>query len=321
MKFTKLILVGILSASMILSATACGKKASDGTDTATTATEQTETKALAGNINIDGSSTVYPISAAVGEEFSKLNTNVKVSVGYAGTGGGMKKFSAGQIDIADASRPIKQEEIDACKANGIEYTEFKVANDGISIVVNKDNTWCKSLTVEQLKAMWEPGSKIKTWKDIDPSWPAETIKFYSPGTDSGTFEYFTEAIVEKKNSIREDVTPSEDDNVLVTGVENDKNAIGYFGFAYYEENADKLGLVMVDSGSGPVVPSQETIKAYTYKPLSRPLFIYVNNAKLAENHVKEYLKFYLTEAKNLVSEVGYVPLEDKQYEEELAKIQ
>ncbi|NJD04382.1 MAG: PstS family phosphate ABC transporter substrate-binding protein, partial [Ruminiclostridium sp.] len=249
-----------------------------------------------------------------------LNKDVKVSVGIAGTGGGMKKFYAGQIDICDASRPIKQEEIDAAKKNGIEYTEFKVAFDGLSVIVNKGNDWVKSLTVDQLKAMWEPDSKIKTWKDMDASWPAEPIKFYSPGTDSGTFEYFTEEITGKKGAIRTDITPSEDDNVLVTGVANDKNAIGYFGYAYYLENKDKLKIVPVDSGAGPVEPAFDTIKNGTYKPLSRPLFIYVNNKKLAEDHIKEFIRYYLTEGKALVGDVGYVPLEDAAYETELVKI-
>jgi len=272
------------------------------------------------NAVIDGSSTVYPISSAIGEEFSKIYPDVKVSVAYAGTGGGFKKFYANQIDICDASRPIKQEEIDKCKENGINYIEFTVAYDGISVVVNKQNTWCKSLTVEQLKAMWEPDSKIKTWKDIDPSWPDNQIKFYAPGTDSGTFEYFTEEITKKKGAIRTDITPSEDDNVLVTGVENDKNAIAFFGYAYYEENKARLSAVNVDAGEGPVEPTFETIKSKKYKPLSRPLFIYVNSKKMEEPHIKEFIKYYLENAKTLVPEVGYVPLEESAYKEQLSKI-
>ena len=303
--------------SMLLSVACAQQGEPKGQGTEST---QEAAKALSGEINIDGSSTVYPITAAVAEEFAKLNKDVKVSVGVAGTGGGMKKFYAGQIDICDASRPIKQEEIDAAKKNSIEYTEFKVAFDGLSIVVNKENDWLKSLTVDQLKAMWEPDSKIKTWKDIDASWPAEPIKFYSPGTDSGTFEYFTEEITGKKGAIRTDITPSEDDNVLVTGVANDKNAIGYFGYAYYLENKDKLKIIPVDGGAGPVEPTFDTIKNGTYKPLSRPLFIYANNKKLTEDHIKEFIRYYLTEGKALIGDVGYVPLEDAAYETELAKI-
>lgn len=324
MKMRTLILTVMLAMVMVFSA-GCGQKTENGAaDQAATTTqanqEAAEAKKITGEINIDGSSTVYPITAAVAEEFVKAYPGVKTSVGYAGTGGGFKKFYANEIPICNASRPIKQEEIDKCKEAGIEYTEFIVAYDGLSIVVNKENTWVNSLTVDQLKAMWEPDSKVKTWKDIDPSWPAEPIKFYSPGTDSGTFEYFTEEITEKKGAIRTDITPSEDDNVLVTGVANDKNAIGYFGFAYYLENADKLKVVPVDGGKGAVEPTVETIKNGTYAPLSRPLFVYVNNKNLAEEHIREFMKYFLTEGVALVGDVGYVPLEDKGYADELAKI-
>lgn len=314
MKLKRIMVIGILVLVMLLSV-ACNQEAKPGTQETTEAA-----KVLSGEINIDGSSTVYPISAAVAEEFVKLYKDVKVSVGFAGTGGGMKKFYAGQINIADASRPIKQSEIDECKNAGIEYTEFTVAYDGLSVVVNKDNDWVTSLTVDQLKAMWEPESKIMKWNDIDPSWPDQTIKFYAPGTDSGTFEYFTEEVNKKAGAIRTDITPSEDDNVLVTGVANDKNAIGFFGYAYYIENKDKLKVVPVDGGAGPVEPTFDTIKDGTYKPLSRPLFIYVNNKNLAEDHIKEYVRYYLTEGRVLVGDVGYVPLEDTAYEAELAKI-
>lgn len=318
MKLKRILVIGILFIAMLMSV-ACSQQGNQQGEGTTKAAGVTN-KALSGEINIDGSSTVYPITAAVAEEFALENRNVKVSVGFAGTGGGMKKFYAGQIDICDASRPIKQSEIEEVKKAGIEYTEFKVAYDGLSIVVNKDNDWVKTLTVEQLKTMWEPDSKIKNWSDIDPSWPNEPIKFYAPGTDSGTFEYFTEAVNEKAGAIRTDITPSEDDNVLVTGVANDKNAIGFFGYAYYLENKDQLKVVPVDGGKGPVEPSFDTIKDGSYSPLSRPLFIYVNNSKLAEDHVKEFVKYYLTEGRQLVADVGYVALEDSAYETELAKI-
>lgn len=292
-----------------------------GTTAAQSGAPATETKTLSGEINIEGSSTVYPISSAIAEEFSKLFKDVNVSVGFAGTSSGFKKLYAGQIHIGDASRPISQEEIDKCKENGIEYTEFKVAFDSISVVVNKENTWVESLTADQLKAMWEPDSKVKTWKDVNPEWPADQIKFYAPGADSGMFEYFTEAIIKKKDAIRTDITSSGDDNALVTSVANDKNAIAFFGYAYYLENKDKLNIVKVDCGKGPIEPTVEMIKNGTYIPLSRPLFIYVNNKDLAEDHIKEYVKFYLSpEGRKLVADVGYVPLDDKEYDDQLAKL-
>lgn len=329
-----LLAASILVLSLLSTLAACGQKAdSEGgaAESRETAQQQEgtknqeeakkeEAKKLSGEINIDGSSTVYPISSAIGEEFSKLNPDVRVSVGFSGTGGGMKKFYAGQIPIADASRPIKQNEIDECKKNDIEYTEFTVAYDGISVVVNTSNDWAESITVEELKKMWEPDSKVKTWKDVNTAWPDQPIKFYAPGTDSGTFEYFTEAIMGKAGAIRTDITPSEDDNVLVTGVANDKYAIGFFGYAYYEENKDKLKVLSIDAGNGPVEPAAETIKNGTYKPLARPVFIYVNNKNLAEDHIKEFVKYYLTEGTKLIPDVGYVPLETKDYEAQLAKI-
>lgn len=316
-KTANLFIIGILAIIMLFTA-ACSQKDSAGEKTE--GAQNQENKKLSGEIQIDGSSTVYPISSAVAEEFSRIQSDVKVSVGYAGTGGGMKKFYAGSIDICDASRSIKQEEIDKCKENGIEYTELTVAYDGLSVVVNKDNDWVTSLTIDDLKKMWEPESKVKTWKDVNPAWPDQPIKFYAPGTDSGTFEYFIEEVMKKKGAIRTDITPSEDDNVLVTGVTNDKYAIAFFGYAYYLENKDKLKVVAVDGGNGPVEPKFETIKDGTYKPLSRPLFIYVNNKKMQDEHIKEFLKYYLTDGKELIPDVGYVPLEDKAYDTELAKI-
>ncbi len=275
------------------------------------------TKKLEGNIAIDGSSTVYPVTEAVAEEFNAQYPDVKVSVGFSGTGGGMSKFIAKEIDIANASRKIKSSEAEAATAAGIEYLEIKVGFDGLSILVNPENDWVTSLTVEQLKEMWKPGSTIMNWSDIDPTWPNEKIVFYAPGVDSGTFDYFTEAIVGELDAMRSDYTGSEDDNVLVQGIAGDKYAIGFFGFAYYEENADKLKLVGVDKGAGAVVPSFETIANGTYAPLSRPLYIYVNKASLEREEVLEFVTFYLENAKELVADVGYVPLPDADYEASL----
>lgn len=274
--------------------------------------------ALTGTIKADGSSTVGPITQAVAEEFNSEYRDVQITVGISGTGGGFKKFVVGETDIQNASRKVKQEELDQAKANGVEMTEFEVAYDGIAIVVNKENTWAEDMTTDELKKMWQLDSTVKLWSDIRPEWPKETIKFYSPGTDSGTFEYFTEAINgSKKKEIRQDgLTTSEDDNVLVTGVAGDKYAIGYFGLAYFEENADKLNLVKVNG----VAPSNETVIDGTYKPLSRPLFIYVNNKSMEREEVKTFMQYYLENVKDLVGDVGYIPLEDAKYTEGLSKL-
>lgn len=274
-------------------------------------------ESLTGEIKIDGSSTVFPITEAVAEEFTILNPELQIPVGVSGTGGGMTKFIAGEIDIADASRPIKAEEKANAEKAGIEYLEFMVAYDGLSVLVNKDNTCVDNLTTEELKKIWEPGSTVKTWKDVRPEWPNEPIKLYAPGTDSGTFEYFTETINKKAGAIRPDYTGSEDDNVLVKGISGDKNALGFFGYAYYAENKDKLKAVAIDAGKGPVAPSYDSIKDGSYSPLSRPLFIYVNKAALERTEVMEFLRFYLKNAAELSADVGYIALPDKDYEDQL----
>ncbi|MDF2987693.1 MAG: phosphate binding protein [Eubacterium sp.] len=222
----------------------------------------------------------------------------------------MRKFVAGEIDICDASRTIKQEEIDKAKANGIDYVELEIANDGISVVVNKDNTWAETITVAELNKIWAKDSKVKTWNEVNPKWPAEPIKLYGPGTDSGTFEFFTEAINKKAKESRTDYTPSEDDNVLVQGIAGDKDAMGYFGFAYYEENTDKLKVLKIDAGKGAIEPTFDTIKDKSYAPLSRPLFIYVNKAKMDQPQVKAFIQYYIDNAATLSKEVGYVPLDN-----------
>jgi phosphate transport system substrate-binding protein len=275
---------------------------------------------LTGQVRIDGSSTVFPISEAVAEEFQKANAGVKVTVAQSGTGGGFKKFVANEIDISDASRTIKKEEAEAAEKAKILWTDVPVAYDGITVVINPKNTWVKSLTIEQLKKIWEPESKVKTWKDVDASWPDSKIKLYGPGADSGTFDYFTEHVNGKAKAIRPDFTASEDDNVLVKGVAGDKDALGYFGIAYYEANSKKVKSVAVAGTDGKFVsPTVETVKDGTY-PISRPLFIYVNHASLAKPEVSSFVNYYLTNAKKLVAETGYVPMTEAQYKAGLAKI-
>ena len=299
----------------------------ESTETESTETENTETdntgkvEDLSGEIRIDGSSTVFPITEAVAEEFNAVQPNVKIPVGVSGTGGGFTKFIAKETDISDASRPIKDEEAAAAKEAGVEYIELRVAFDGLSVLVNPENTWVDYLTVEELQKIWSPDSTVKTWSDIRAEWPTENIIFYAPGTDSGTFDYFTEEINGESGAIRSDFTGSEDDNVLVQGIAGDKNAIGFFGFAYYEENQDKLKLVPIDNGNGPITPAFDTIKDGSYAPLSRPLFIYVNKESLNKTEVKAFVTFYLENAKELVPDVGYVALPDDEYTKGLTLIQ
>ncbi|MBF2021606.1 MAG: PstS family phosphate ABC transporter substrate-binding protein [Hydrococcus sp. C42_A2020_068] len=268
-------------------------------------------------IKIDGSSTVYPITEAVAEDFQKARQGaVRVTVGLSGTGGGFKKFCSGQTDISNASRPIKDEEIQACKAAGINYIELPVAYDAITVVVNKQNNWVTSMSVAELKKIWEPSAqgKIKTWNQVRSNWPNAPIKLFGPGADSGTFDYFTDAIVGEEGASRTDYTPSEDDNVLVQGVARDKNALGYFGMAYYEGNKDKLKAVAIDNGKGAVSPSISTVQNGTYQPLSRPLFIYVSSKAVQRPEVKQFVEYYLTNAGKLVREVGFVPLPAQAYQ-------
>lgn len=233
---------------------------------------------LSGEVVVDGSSTVAPVTQAVAEEFAKENSEVNVSVGISGTGGGFKKFVKGEIDISDASRPIKPEEAEEAKKNGIEYLELKVGLDGLTVVTNKENTWAKDVSVEDLKKIWTDGSTVKTWKDVNPAWPAEPIKLYGPDQDSGTYDYFIEEIIGKEGKIRKDYSPSSDDNQLVQGVEGDKGSLGFFGYAYYLEQKDKMNALAING----IVPSDETVKNGTYTPLSRPLYIYVNKKAFAE---------------------------------------
>jgi phosphate transport system substrate-binding protein len=267
-------------------------------------------------IKIDGSSTVYPITEAVAEEFQKAKKRaVKVTVGISGTGGGFKKFTRGEIDISDASRPITKSEMEECKKAGIEFVELPIAYDGLAVMVNPKNNWVNSMTVAELKKIWEPAAerKITKWNQVNASWPDVSLKLYGPGVDSGTFDYFTEAIVGKSRASRGDFTASEDDNVLVQGVASDRGGLGFFGYAYYAENPDKLKLVAIDGGRGAILPSEKTVMDGTYNPLSRPIFIYVNKKSAEKPEVKEFVEFYLKNASNLVKQVKYIPLPDRAY--------
>ncbi|WP_010229314.1 PstS family phosphate ABC transporter substrate-binding protein [Gillisia marina] len=268
-----------------------------------------------GTISIDGSSTVYPITEAVAEEFRAEQPRVDVTIGVSGTGGGFKKFGRGEINISDASRPIKEAEAAIARENNITYVELEVAYDGLAVVINPENDWATSFTVEELKKIWEPAAqgKIMKWNQINPAWPDEEIHLFGPGVASGTFDYFTEAIVGESGSSRGDFTASEDDNVLVQGVSGDKYGLGFFGIAYYEANADKLALASVDGGNGPVRPSTETVKNGTYAPLSRPLYIYVNSSSLKDKQVIDFVRFYLDEAGALAKDVGYIAMTEEEY--------
>lgn len=299
----------LIAVPILLLACGGGQKAGDD-----------QARSSGGAISIDGSSTVYPISEAVAEEFMAANQGkTRVTVGLSGTGGGFKRFCAGETEISDASRPIKDSEKEACAAKGIAYTEIEIGYDGLTVVVNPKNTFVQCLTIAELKKIWSPDSKVDNWSQVRAGFPNESIKLYGPGTSSGTFDYFTEEINGKQGASRADYTASEDDNVLVQGVEGDANALGYFGYAYYKENSAKLKEVAVDSGSGCVAPSEQTIKNGTYKPLSRPLFIYVKNDALKRPEVKAFVEYYLSNASKLVPQVGYVALEPAKYEQQKPK--
>ena len=304
-----------LAATMVL--TACGGSSGVGSQPAASAVT------LSGTIKIDGSSTVFPISEAMAEEFGKKHKDVRVTVGISGTGGGFKKFCNGETDISDASRPIKDTEKAECVKNNIAYTELQVAIDGISVVVNPQATWVDCLTTAELKKVWDTGSTVKNWKDIRAGFPDQELKLYGAGSDSGTFDYFTEAINGKEKQTRADYTASEDDNTLVQGVAGNRGALGYFGYAYYVENKSKLKVLKIDDGKGGgcVEPNDKTIAEYSYKPLARPIFIYPSNKALQRPEVMEFVKFYLDKTNSeLIKEVGYIVAPDKIYTEGLAKI-
>ncbi|MFS0728283.1 PstS family phosphate ABC transporter substrate-binding protein [Paenibacillus sp. 1P07SE] len=284
-----------------------------------------ETPSMSGQIEIDGSSTVFPLMEAVAEEFSKEYKDVRVPVGVSGTGGGFKRFCAGETDISNASRPIKAEEAEACEAAGVEFIELKATYDGISVVLNPANDWVDHFTVEELNAIFKPDSTVVNWSDVRPEWPSERIEMFVPGADSGTFDYFTEVINGKSQESRNDsqISFSEDDNVLVQGVAGSKNGIGYFGLAYYEENQDKLrDVAIVNKEGNAVLPSEETVMDQSYNPLGRPLFIYVKKSAYEERpEVETFAKYFMDNTNELAAEVGYIPLPEDMLAEEKAKLQ
>jgi phosphate transport system substrate-binding protein len=299
-KYGRLVTAGALALTLL--ATACGNEGNEGGGGA-------DGKGLSGAINADGSSTVFPVTQAIAEEFSAVNDGVDVSVGTSGTGGGFEKFCAGETDISDASRPIDDaDEVPVCQQNGVEYVEIQVAIDGLSVMVNPENTFAECLTTEELAAVWGPDSTINNWKDVRAGFPDQPLTLYGAGTDSGTFDYFTDVINGEEGASRSDYTASEDDNVLVQGIAGDPNALGYFGYAYFEQNADKLKVLGVDSGSGCVTPNPETVASGEYTPLSRPLFIYVAKEASARPEVQAFVDFYLETMNQLVPDVGYIPV-------------
>ena len=283
--------------------------------------KSTNSNELSGAIKIDGSSTVYPITEAVAEEFRVVQPKINVTVGVSGTGGGFKKFMRAETDINNASRPIKAKEAKACQEIGVGFQELSVAYDGLAVLVNPENDWVDYLTIEELNKIWVPEAQgtVMYWDEVREGWPHVELSLYGPGVASGTYDYFAEVICGKKVGTRGDYTASEDDHVLVQGIATDKNALGFFGLAYYEENKDKLRLVGVDNGNGVVLPSLETVGNGTYAPLSRPIFIYVSSVSVEKAEVKEFVSFYLESASSLVTEVGYIPLPDAEYAKEIEK--
>ena len=309
--------VAVMAVAVLLVA-GCGRD--DNTaSTAGTPTAGGTTESLSGRIEVDGSSTVGPFVTAGAEDFQAQNSGVQVTVGISGTGGGFERFCAGETDISDASRPIKDdEEVPVCQKNGIEYTELQIANDGIAVVVNNENDWATCLTVEQLKKIWEPDSKVKSWKDVDASFPDETLTLAGPGTDSGTFDFFTKEINGEEGASRTDYQATEDDNVIVQAVEGDKGGLGYFGLSYFEQNKENLKDVQVDGGSGCVTPSTETVQDGSYTPLSRPLFIYVKNTSLAKPEVKAFVQYLLDNEETIAQNALFVPLTAEQAQKSMS---
>jgi phosphate transport system substrate-binding protein len=306
------ILLLVLAAGLLATATAaCGRSdaASDGTNAAISSASSN----LSGRIEADGSSTVGPFVTAAAEDFQAQNPGVQVTVGVSGTGGGFERFCAGETDLSDASRPIKDdEEIPVCETNGIEYTEFQVANDGIAVVTNKENDWATCLTVEQLAKIWGPDSKIDNWNQVDPSFPDQKLTLAGPGTDSGTFDFFTGVINGEEDASRTDYQATEDDNVTVQAVSGDNGGLGYFGLSYFEQNQDTLNDVEVDGGSGCVAPSSETVQDGSYTPLSRPLFVYVKNTSLQKPEVAAFMKYVLDNQAQIAEKSLFVPMTDEQ---------
>lgn len=304
-------LIGSALLAVALSLAACSSTGGDSSSTSN----------LSGTIEIDGSSTVFPISEAVAEEFNRVHPNVRVNVGASGTGGGFKRFSVGDTDISDASRTITDSEAKAAGANGIEYLEFHIGMDGLSVIVSPENDFVQCLKVDELNMIWNAASTVSNWNQVRSSFPDRPLRLYGPDTDSGTFDFFTEEVNGEAQVSRADYTASADDNVLVRGIAGDRNALGYFGYAYYAENIDKLKLVAVDNGEGCVTPTPDTILSGEYQPLTRPLFLYINKESLLRPEVMSFAEFYIEHGEELTREVGYVPANSSAYADSLKLIQ
>jgi phosphate transport system substrate-binding protein len=300
------ITVAVTTAALVLAAAGCGGGDGGG----------------GGTITADGSSTVGPFTTKAAEDFREVNEDAQITVGISGTGGGFERFCIGETDISNASRAIKDEEAAMCEENGVEYVELQVVVDALTNVVNTQNDWATCLTTDQLRAIWEPGSKVKSWSQIDPSFPDVPLRLFGPGTDSGTFDYFTDEINGEEGASRTDYSPSEDDNVVVQGVAGEQGGLGYFGFTYFEENQDRLKALEVDGGNGCVAPGIDTAQDGSYTPLARPLFIYVSQSSLGESEtLREFVRFALENAQTIAEEAQYVPMSQQQIDEELQKFE
>ena len=322
----RLVLLGLLAVLLATVAAACGREDDTGADAGAAETDTGGAggggEELSGDIDADGSSTVGPLTTAAAELFREAQPGVNVTVGTSGTGGGFERFCAGETDISNASRPINEdEEAPLCEENGVEYTEFQVAVDALTVVVNPENDWVDCLTVDQLKAIWQPDSEINNWRDVPGGdYPDQPMKLFGAGTDSGTFDYFTDAIVGEEGASRSDYSATEDDNVTVRGVQGDPGALGYFGFSYFEENQDSLKALEIDGGDGCVAPSPEAAQDGSYTPLSRPLFVYVKNESLERPEVEEFLRFYLDNLDQIAESALFIPLPEELKAEQISKL-
>ena len=313
--------IALLLALLALAAGCGGGRGGDDDGAADTTTEASDGGDLSGRIEADGSSTVGPYTTAAAERFQQQESGVQITVGVSGTGGGFERFCRGETDLSNASRPIDEEEAEICTDGGVEPVEFQVANDALTVVVNPENDWATCLTVEQLNKIWEPGSKVNNWNQVDPSFPDQELNLFGAGTDSGTFDYFTDAINGEEGASRSDYSATEDDNVTVTGVSGDKGALGYFGFSYFEENQDTLKAVEIDGGDGCVAPSVETAQDGTYTPLSRPLFVYAKKESLARPEVEAFIRFMIDNETEIAEASQFVPLTDEQLEQAQADLE
>jgi phosphate transport system substrate-binding protein len=317
-----LLLLALAAALLAFVAAGCGRDEDEEGDGGVAA--QTTGEQLSGTILIDGSSTVGPLTTAAAESYRNEQPNVNIEVGVSGTGGGFERFCAGETDISNASRPIdEEEEVPLCEEGGIEYTEFQVGVDALTVVVNTANDWVDCLTVDQLKTIWEPKAegKVTNWNQVDPSYPDQELTLAGPGTDSGTFDYFTDEVNGEEGASRSDYQASEDDNVIVQAVSGSEGGLGYFGFTYYEENQDTLKALEVDGGEGCVAPSVDTARDGSYAPLSRPLFIYVKNESLQKPEVRGFVEYFLTNSIQLAEDALFIPVPDEQVDENLTTLE